>query len=109
MALAAFSPEVKIKNGLRELNCAEYNFATIAGVVGKSRLAEGLGGKRDFDRADAEKMLNVLAEMNELQAAIGEIPIDWSRTDRIIVALTTRRIAKIEAELKLEPNPHLQN
>ena len=107
--LATHSPEAKIKNGLRLLNCADYNFAKIAGVVGKSRLAEGLSGQKHFDREDAEKMLNVLAEMNELQAAVGDIPIDWSRSDKIIVALTMRRIVRIESELNLEPSPQFQS
>ena len=95
--LAALSPEVKIKNGLRELNCAEYIFARIAGVVGKTRLAEGLAGQRGFERRDAEKMLEVLQEMQELQAAVG-VPIDWSRVDKVQIALTVRRVAKFAAE-----------
>ena len=109
MALATYSPEAKIKNGLRLLNCADYNFAKIACVVGKSRLAEGLSGQKHFDRDDADKMLNVLAEMNELQAAVGDIPIDWSRVERIIVALTMRRIVRIESELNLEPSSQFQD
>jgi hypothetical protein len=98
MALATFSPEAKIKNGLRELNCAESNFANFAGVVGRTRLMEGLAGQKDFERHDAERMLQVLEEMRELQSEI-DVPIDWSRVDKISTALAIRRVAKIAAEL----------
>lgn len=93
MSLAAFSPEVQIGNALRELDCAESNFAKIAGVVGKSRLAEGLSGQKDFERRDAEKMLAVLQEMRELRDA-SAIPPDWKRVDEIREALAARREGK---------------
>ena len=113
MSLATYSSEMKLKTGLRDLRCAEYNFAKIAGVVSKSRLAQGLSDDplvhKTFESRDAEAMLNVLEEMKELQATIGDIPIDWTRVDKITVAPTLRRISKIEKELELEPNVHLQN
>ena len=112
MSLATYSPEMKIKTGLRSLNCAEYNFAKIAGVVSKSRLAQGLSDDplvhKEFEPHDAEALLNVLTEMRELQNSI-DVPIDWSRVDKIAIALTLRRISKIEKELELEPNPHLRS
>ena len=112
MSLATHSPEMKIKTGLRSLNCAEHNFAKIAGVVSKSRLAQGLSDDllvhKSFETRDAEPMLGVLEEVKELQAAI-DVPIDWTRTDKIIVALTMRRIVKIETELNLEANPYLRS
>jgi hypothetical protein len=98
MALATFSAESKIKNGLRKLNCAESNFAKISGVCGKTRLIEGLAGQKDFDRRDAERMLEVLDEMRQLQAEI-DVPIDWSRTDKITTALVIRRVSRIANEL----------
>src|SRR5438874_1527864 len=111
MSLATHSPEMKIKAGLRSLKCAEHNFAKIAGILSKSRLALGLSDDplvhKNFETRDAEAMLGVLGEMNDLQAAVGDLPLDWSRTDKIMVALTMRRILKMEAELNLEPNPHL--
>lgn len=93
MALAAYSPEAQLGNGLRELNCADTNFAKIAGVCGKSRLIEGLSGLNDFSRHDALEMLRVLAEMKELQAA-SEVPVDWKNVDAIKEALAARRAGK---------------
>ena len=102
MSLASFSPEVQISNGLRELGCAESNFAKIAGVVGKSRLAEGLAGQKDFDRDDAEKMLVVIQKMRELRDT-SAVPPDWKDVDRIREALEERRIAtRVVAEVAQE-------
>ena len=65
MSLATYSSEMKLKTGLRDLRCAEYNFAKIAGVVSKSRLAQGLSDDllvhKSFETRDAEAMLIVLA------------------------------------------------
>jgi hypothetical protein len=98
MGLAAFSPEMRIRNGLRELNCAESNFAKIAGIVGKTRLIEGLAGENDFDNPTAEKLLAVLNEMKGLQTEI-DAPIDWSQVNKIETALLVRRVRKIAREL----------
>jgi hypothetical protein len=98
MALATLSPENRIKTELAKLGCAERNFAVIAGVVGKSRFAEGMAGQKDFEHRDAERILEVLEEMRELQAAVGDVPIDWSRVDRVQTALVVRRVAKIASE-----------
>ena len=104
MALTALSPEMKIKNALRELNCAESNFAKlVVGIVGKTRIAEALNEnpnvQRDFDRGDAEQLLEVIGEMRELAAAIDAVPIAWEHTDKVKTALVLRRIKKIAAEL----------
>jgi len=101
MALATLSPESRIKNSLRELHCAEYNFAKIAGVVGKTRLAEGLAGQKDFDSATADRLLEIIQEMRELQKSVGIIKIDWSHVERVQLALTVRRVNRIADELKL--------
>jgi|SRR5262249_19961136 len=98
MGLATYSPEGRIKNGLRELNCAESNFAKIAAIVGKTRLMEGLAGENDFDNSTAEQLLSVLNEMKELQAEI-DAPLDWSKVDRIQTALVVRRVARVAAEM----------
>jgi len=93
MSLATLSPEAQIGNGLRELDCAESNFAKIAGVVGKSRLAESLSGQKDFNLRDAEKMLEVLQEMRELRDT-SATPPDWKKVDEIREALAARREGK---------------
>lgn len=93
MAVASLSSEAQIANRLRELGCAESNFAVISGVMGKTRLAQGLAGDKDFDRDDAERMLNVLEEMRELRDML-QTPPDWKQTDQIRTALEQRRQVK---------------
>ena len=98
--LSPGSPEVKLKNGLRDLYCAESNFADMPGVpVRKTRLIEGLAGRKNFAPDDAKQMLEVLEEMRELQAAVGDVPVDWSRVDRVQIALVVRRAWKFDHEL----------
>ncbi len=102
MALASLSPETKIKNALRELNCAESNFAKlVVGIVGKTRIAEALNEEpkiqRDFNRGDSERLLEFIQRMRELQNEI-DAPLDWSRTDKIGTALATRLANKIGLE-----------
>jgi hypothetical protein len=93
MPLAALSNEAKIANQLDELGCSSNAFAEISGVVGRTRVAQGLAGQKDFEPADADKMLVVLAEMTELRD-LSQSPPDWKQTDEIRKALDERRKAK---------------
>ena len=96
--LATFSPESKLKNRLRELNCPPTTFAQIAGLIGKTRLIEGLSGKA-FEPADANRLLEILNEMRSLQSEF-DCPIDWSQTDQIQSALVARRIRKLSDDME---------
>jgi len=93
MSLATYSPEAIIARGLEDLGCAGNNFAEIAGVVSRSRLAQGLAGQKDFDNRDAQKMLLVLEEMRELKELSPSLP-DWRQTGEIRAALEQRRNVK---------------
>jgi hypothetical protein len=104
-ALPSHSNEGKIQRGLQHLGCAARNFVLIANTLGLTRFMEGLNGVpgRHFSDAVAERMLEVLGEMYELQIDLDavngtHIPIDFSRVDAVTTALTIRRVAKIEAE-----------
>ena len=104
-ALATHSNERKIQRGLEHIGCAARNFVLIANTVGLTRFMEGLNGVpgRHFSNAAAERMLEVLGEMYELQIDLNavngsRIPIDFSKVDAVINALTIRRVAKIAAE-----------
>jgi hypothetical protein len=103
--LTALSPETKIKSTLRELNCAESSFAKlVVGIVGKTRIAQGLSSgpdQRDFVRADAERLLEFVEEMRELQLAAG-VPVAWERTELVHTVLVARRVQRIAAELDRE-------
>jgi hypothetical protein len=104
-ALPTHSNEGKIQRGLEHLGCAASNFVMIASTVGLTRFMEGLNAVpgRHFSDAAAERMLEVLGEMYELQIDLDavngvHIPVDFSKVDAITTALTIRRVAKIAAE-----------
>ena len=104
-ALATHSNEGKIQRGLEHLGCAARNFVMIAGTLGLTRFMEGLNGVpgRHFSDATAGRMLEVLGEMYQLQIDLdavngAHIPIDFSKVDAVVTALTVRRVARIAAE-----------
>jgi hypothetical protein len=104
-ALSTHSNERKIQRGLEHLGCAARNFVLITKTIGLTRFMEGMNGVpgRHFSDAAAERMLEVLGEMYELQVDLDavngtHIPIDFSKVDAVTNALTIRRVAKIAAE-----------
>jgi len=103
MSLASLSTENRIASGLRLFDCAAGNFVLIAKQLGTSisagGLSEALNGKRPLDNSIAERLLDVLSRMADLQNAV-DVPVDWSQTERIVTALTIRRIAQIAAVMK---------
>ena len=103
MALASLSAENRIAAGLRMFGCAAGNFVLIAKQLGTpisaGGLSEALNGKRPLDNSIAERLLEVLSRMADLQNAV-DVPVDWSKTERIVTALTIRRIAQIAAVMK---------
>jgi hypothetical protein len=101
---AALSPEARVPKGLELFRCSGNAFVKIAKELGV-RIAQGpfsevLNQKRSFDAGVGERLLEILDRMTNLQNAIGEAPIDWTQTDRVVNALTIRRIAQIAAESK---------
>ena len=91
----------KIANDLRRLNCSGLSFVKLARSLGSTiasgSFSEGLSGKRNFDRATEERLLEVLQRIKSLQAEV-DLPLDWSQTERIATALTTRLVAEIDSE-----------
>jgi hypothetical protein len=109
MALATLSNEQKIRDRLKQLGCGENAFVVFNGVVGRTRFFEAMSGKpgTQFKQEDAETLLRIIDEMEEIQSDLQNklgyesnlIAIDWTRTDRIGAALTTRRVARYAVEL----------
>jgi hypothetical protein len=104
-ALATHSNEGKIQRGLGHLGCAARNFVLIANTVGLTRFMEGMNGVpgRHFSDTAAQRMLEILGEMYQLQIDLdavngAHIPIDFSKVDAITTAMTIRRVARIAAE-----------
>jgi hypothetical protein len=102
--LATHSNEAEIAQTLTQLGCAAQNFCKIAGV-GLTRFLQALNAVpgRHLSDQQAVHLLDVLGELYELQLdvdaiATSHIPINFTRVDDVITALTIRRVAKIAAE-----------
>ena len=110
MSVATLSPEATIRKRLETLHCAENSFLVLVdGIVGRTRFFEAMSGRpgKHFDEHDAKRLLETIDELEALQNEVG-VPVNWKFADKIAVALTMRRIVKIEAELNLQPNQHLR-
>jgi hypothetical protein len=102
--LATHSNEAKIARTLAQLGCAAQNFFKIASV-GLTRFLQALNAVpgRHFSDQQASHLLEVLGEMYELQLDVdaitkSHVPINFSRVDDVLTALTIRRVAKVAAE-----------
>jgi hypothetical protein len=102
--LATHSNEAKIERTLAQLGCAAQNFCKIAGV-GLTRFLQAVNGEpgKHFRDEDAAHLLEVLGELYELQVDLDaitgtHIPINFTRLDAVMTALTIRRVAKVAAE-----------
>jgi hypothetical protein len=102
--LATCSNEAKIARTLAQLGCAAQNFCRIA-AVGLTRFLQGINGEpgKHFRDEDATHLLAVLGELYELQVDVDaisntHIPINFTRVDAVLTALTIRRVAKIAAD-----------
>ena len=102
--LAIHSNEGKIARTLAQLGCAAQNFCKIAGV-GLTRFLQAINGEpgKHFRDEDAVYLLEVLGELYELQVDVDSItgthlPINFTRLDAVMTALTIRRVAKVAAE-----------
>jgi len=102
----SFSNEGRIDAGLRFFNCSGRAFAQIAQELGikisLATFAAKLSGG-SFDQRTAERLLEVLEQMRELQTAINEtakahVAIDWNKVDHVVSALKLRQIQKIALE-----------
>lgn len=110
MSVATLSPEATIRKRLDRLHCAENSFLPLVdGVVGRTRYFQAMSGQpgKHFSEQDAKRLLEIIDEMEALQNEVG-VPVNWKFADKIAVALTMRRIVKIESELNLQPNQHLR-
>lgn len=101
MAVTTFSFAGRIRGRLKPLDCAETVFAVSNGIVGRTRFFEamrGLPGK-EFSESDAQKLFDVLDQMEILQREVG-VPIAWERLDaeRIKEVLLIRSFARMARE-----------
>lgn len=113
MAVPTLSPPGRVNDVLRELNASGRDFVGIArelgATIGVGGFSEWLNGKREFNRQTEEKLLRILAQMQELQHAIylaedpdgnrlGFFQPDWSNAPVIAGALISRLMSKLANE-----------
>jgi hypothetical protein len=101
--LASHSNEAKIARTLNQLGCAAQNFCRIAGI-GLTRFLQALNAVpgKHFSDEQAARLLEVLGEIYDLQLDVdrmanSHLPINFTRVDDVLTALTIRRVAKIAA------------
>jgi hypothetical protein len=103
MVVASLSPEQKILDALRGFGCSIRDFAEISGVIGRTRLSEGLSGTpgKNLDQNTMERLFDCLDRMQSLQSAVNDaanapVMIDFSKTERIVNALVVRLVAQCD-------------
>jgi hypothetical protein len=92
------------KNDRVKLGCAAQNFCKIAGV-GLARFLQALNALpgKHFSDKQAAHLLDVLGEICELQLDVdrmadAHLPINFTRVEDVLSALTIRRVSRIAAE-----------
>jgi hypothetical protein len=98
------SPEGRLQSALRgELDgCSDRSFAAIAGV-NVAEFCRVMNGK-SLDHDEADRLLDLVQRMKELQTAVGDAPIDWTKTDRVMIALAARLLDSIDPESHIGEN-----
>jgi|ERR1700684_2356439 hypothetical protein len=114
MAHASLSPEGRIENGLRSIECSQRQFADIAAdmsiPVSSALISLCLSGKRRFTPWTAERLLDLLTELLALRDYFKDVPIHWGSFERVSTLIVTRRVelagAYVDAAAKVAPNPN---
>jgi hypothetical protein len=100
---ALLSPEGQIETMMRELDCSGRNFVEVCKElnvqVSHGKFSEALNGKSQFDEQTARRLLEVANELRDLRTGFPDVPIDWSRWNRVAVLVVLARINKAAAEL----------
>jgi len=82
--LAVLSPEAKIKNELRD--CIVQNRTSRRFQALSARQLRRARRTKRFRPSRCRTNARSVAEMRELQTAVGDAPIDWSRVDKVLTA-----------------------
>lgn len=96
MTHAALSPEKRIEDGLRSIDCTQRQFANIAcsmGVpVSPSLISLALSGRRELMPWTAERLLNLVHELGALKDYLRDVPINWGASQGVATLLVLRRM-----------------
>jgi hypothetical protein len=92
----SLSPETVVQQRLEKLGCTTRSFALIAGFP-VSTMTATFNAQRDWSRKESERALDKVERMEAMQAST-DLPIDWSKTERVAEALMARLTAQILRE-----------
>jgi hypothetical protein len=100
--VTGYSNEGIIRSRLAKLGCTENSLVAFNNIIGRTRFFEAMSGKRGkgFSQQDAEKLLEFIGRLEQLQAN-HDVVIDWSKTtrDRIDTALVVLQVNRISQEM----------
>jgi hypothetical protein len=94
---ASLSVEVRLREGLKSLNCAERNFIEVANGLGqqisRGRFSQALAGTgKALSNSEGEQLYALVGELRNLQEST-PFPIDWTKPDQVGELLTAKRAA----------------
>ena len=97
------SPEQALDTRLRNLGgCAIRNFTEIANAlnirIANSTLAQALSGRSRLDEDTAQRLIDLVGELEEIQHQFFDVPIHWANAERVSNAVVLRRLARYAAE-----------
>jgi hypothetical protein len=101
MSLATYSSENRILGGMQTLGITADHLATLDGSISPSRLSAAFRGVRDLETAQAERLLQLLAELSDLAASVRPVPISWRDTAAIKTLLSAKREQRLEIKVDL--------
>ena len=108
------SLELKIEMSLRDLGMSTRNCIGVSSLfphtskISRSTLTDALAGKTRLNQQLAESLIELLEELETVQAMFGvspyPLPWDWSQSERIADLVLVARLKKFESELHFRSN-----
>ena len=86
-----------IDERLQALECPVSLFVPIAGIIGRTRLTQGLQNEKPLDQGTIDKLVQLLDEMAELKRTSAIMP-NWSDAESVREMLGKRREIRIAFE-----------
>ncbi len=80
-ALTKLSPEQILLDGLRELQCSQAFFVSLQEELSPSKLNLALCGSRPLGGLQAERLIKLLHELQELCQSVSPIPVRFTNPE----------------------------
>ncbi|MGA2422296.1 MAG: hypothetical protein ABSG69_19640 [Candidatus Acidiferrum sp.] len=98
---ATFSHENQILAAMKSLGLTADHLTALDGLISPSRLSAALRGVRDLDTPQAQRLLKLLAELNELVESLSPVPVSWRNTTAIRQLLAAKRENRLAIRIGL--------